>query len=351
MADAPLDRWWTPKATNLLAVLYAVTLVTTLPIGHTLFLLIPAIVTIAGIGTFGHLVNDWFDIAVDTAVGKPNRLADLPWRAAVRMLAAALLVALLPWAFLPWNGTSLALLALEFALLLAYAAPPIRLKLRQSWAVVADGAYAYAVPAALAAYTFFLASERAVDWVFLTALCVWQQALGMRHFLNHLALDRDNDRATSTRTLATERGNRFIHRRIRRWILPVECAGFAATLVVIGRSWWPVPIVFASLFLLSIAVRQVATGRRFFFGPYRFSETAIDRTYQQILPLVLLVFLVARDWRFLSLLILHAILFSGTGVSRAGARAMGRVLGVAAMTRPPRHDTGIPVSTTPGHSH
>jgi glycosyltransferase involved in cell wall biosynthesis/heme O synthase-like polyprenyltransferase len=349
MPDALLDRWWKPKATNLLAVLYAVTLVTALPIGHTLLLLIPAIVTIAGIGTLGHLLNDWFDIASDAAVGKANRLTGVPSRAAVRMFVLALLLALLPWVLLPWNNTSLGLLALEVALLLAYACPPLRLKLRQRWAVVVDGAYAYAIPAALAAYTFFLASERHPDRWLLAALCVWQQALGMRHFLNHLALDRDNDRATATPTLATRRGNRFVHRCIRRWILPFECAGFAATLAVIGRYWWPVPVVFATLFAMAAAVRQIATGRRFFFGPYRFSETALDRTYQQILPLVLLAFLVVRDWRFVSLLTLHGVLFSGTGLSAAAVRVVRRVRGVAAITGAPRQDITISVSM-PGRS-
>ena len=317
MPDALLDRWWKPKATNLLAVLYAVTLLTALPWQHALILLFPAIATILGIGTLGHLLNDWYDRDADAAVGKPNRLADLPRSSARVLLLVTTGVALLPWLMLPWDAVSMVLLALELALLQAYVAPPVRLKERRGWPILADAAYAYAIPAALAAHTFFLASGQPDDRAFLGSLSVWQLALGVRHFLNHLALDRQNDLTTETRTLATERGNRFIHRLIRRRVMPVELAGFIAVLLVLGRERLLLPVVFAGFFLVFSAIRIVLTGRRFFFGPYRFTQTALDRLYQQILPAVLLVFLIAVDWRFLLLLLVHAFVFSAWGASLA----------------------------------
>jgi colanic acid/amylovoran biosynthesis glycosyltransferase len=317
MTDALIDRWWKPKATNLLAVLYAVALATALDPGLALQLFVPALVTIAGIGTLGHLINDWYDVEPDAAVGKPNRIAGLPPAARRGIFTAAAAAAVLPWLVLPSDAVSVTLLAAEFVLLFAYAAPPVRLKIRRVWPVVADAAYAYSIPAALAAHTFFLASEAPDDRAFLLALCVWQQALGMRHFLNHLALDRRNDLATRTPTLATERGNRFVRELIRRGVLPFELAGFTIAIIVLGRYRPALPIVFAGLLLASFAIRQIASGRRFFVGPYRFSETAIDRLYQQLLPAILLIFLVVRDWRFVFLLVVHAALFSARGAAVA----------------------------------
>src|SRR5262245_27706062 len=188
MVNATLDAWWRPKTTNLLAVLYAATLAAQVPFSAAAPLLLPSLVTILGIGTFGHLLNDWFDRDADRAVGKPNRLEGLSVSRRWLLVAMSLVIALLPWAVLPWNALSVGLLLLELALLVAYAVPPLRLKVRGGWAVATDGAYAYAVPALLAAHTFSLRGERPVGWAFLVSLFCWQACLGARHFLNHIAL-------------------------------------------------------------------------------------------------------------------------------------------------------------------
>ena len=72
-----LQNWWKAKAVNLLAVLYSVMLIMALPFTRALVLLAAAVVTIVGIGGFGHVINDVCDIPVDAAAGKPNRLAHL----------------------------------------------------------------------------------------------------------------------------------------------------------------------------------------------------------------------------------------------------------------------------------
>jgi 4-hydroxybenzoate polyprenyltransferase len=70
-----LQGWWKAKAANLLVVLYSVTLITGLPFPRALLLLAAALVTIVGIGGFGHFINDFCDLPVDAAAGKPNPLA------------------------------------------------------------------------------------------------------------------------------------------------------------------------------------------------------------------------------------------------------------------------------------
>ncbi len=305
-----LDHWWKPKGTNLFVVLYAVVLVTGLPFPRALALVLPSVLTIAGIGTFGHLVNDWFDRAADAAVGKANRLATRPSWQRRMLLAAAGALALLPWIALPSDASSAALLLLELALLIAYAVPPIRLKGRRIAPISADAAYAYVVPAILAAHTFFLAAAQPTEPVFVAALTVWQAGLGVRHFLNHLALDRRNDLATRTSTLATRKGNAFLHRVIRRVVLPVELAGLVGLLLALGRAHWLLPATVGLLFLASFVIHLgVTVGRRFPLTAYRFSRTALDRFYQELLPVVFLSFLIAIDARFSALLAAHLLLF------------------------------------------
>jgi colanic acid/amylovoran biosynthesis glycosyltransferase len=311
------DHWWTPKATNLLAVTYATALAVDLPPARAFPLWGAAALTIAGIGLFGHLVNDWWDREADARVGKRNRLAALPRARRWTLLFAALILGVAPWRVLPWNPVSVALLAAEFALLLAYAAPPLRLKERPIVSVVTDALYAYTVPASLASLTFSLAGSRPIAWPFVASLITWQSALGARHYLNHIALDRRHDLATGTRTLAVEQGALFVHDLIVRWLLPVEHVAFFTFLVVAGAPDPLLPALLAAGWLFRAAPALVLRfGRRHPRAPYRFSRASIDGVYQIGLPAALMVMLVLQDWRYLGLPLVHAALFAVPRLAR-----------------------------------
>ena len=111
-----------------------------------------------------------------------------------------------------------------------------------------DAAYAYALPALLAAHTFFLAAGRRDNSALAASLFVWQTALGTRHFLNHLALDRANDICSGVSTLATIKGSRYIHALIRHAILPIELLGFLGYLLVMNQYARFMPFVVAAIF-------------------------------------------------------------------------------------------------------
>jgi glycosyltransferase involved in cell wall biosynthesis len=330
-ATVKMERWWKAKAANLMAILYSVMLICRLPFPRAMFLASFSVITIAGIGSFGHVINDWCDIDADAAAGKSNRLAGLVGWQRYLLAVALLAVALLPWLALPFDSLSIALLLLEFALLLAYSISPLRLKERPILAVLADAGYAYAVPALLAAHTFFLAGGQAGNKALLGTLLIWQFGLGVRHFLNHLALDRSNDLSSGTVTLATQRGNWFIHRLIRG-ILTLELLSFAAYLVILARYARILVLVITGLFLVSISFQGILlVSRRYAVLSCRFSKNPADRLYQDILALVLVSGLVIVDWRFSLLLGLHVILFYGAD---AGGFVFGLVaLPLAVLTR------------------
>ncbi len=309
-----LRGWWKPKATNLLAVLYSVALITALPFARAVPLLAAALVTILGIGGFGHCVNDLSDIGVDAAAGKPNPLARLGLGKRVILITGLLALALLPWLILPFDRLSVALLLMEFGLLLAYAIPPLRLKERGRWPVFTDAAYAYALPAMLASHTFFLAAASPDNRLLIACLAVWQMALGVRHFLNHLALDRANDLRSGVSTIATMKGNRYVHSMIRRVILPIEVVGFAGYLLVMSQyGRFLLPAIAGILLIASSFHIVLAIARRYALLTYRFSGTQLDWLYQAVLPVVLLAYLIGLDARFSVLLIGHIALLIGVG--------------------------------------
>ncbi len=317
LATVKLKSWWKPKAANLMGILYAVMWSTHLPFARALFLSVLSIATILGIGSFGHIVNDWFDIDADKVAGKANRLASLASWKRFALTVALLALALSPWLVLPADSLSFALLGLEFALLLAYPMPPFRLKASPVGAILADAGYAYAVPSVLAAHTFFLAAAGRDKLTFLACLLAWQSALGVRHFLNHLALDRNNDLRSGTETLATRKGNRFVHELIRKVILPIECAAFLAYLVILGRTAPLLVGIIGAVIVLAASYHILLTLLRGYpWFTCRFSKIQADWIYQNVLPLVLIACLILDDRRFLVVLAAHAILFHGGAVAR-----------------------------------
>lgn len=298
-AAARARTWWKPKAGNLLSVLYVALFVGSAPFSQALPLFLLSVITIAGIGTFGHLLNDWFDVDVDERAGKLNRFAILSsWQKRFAVLGA-FSIGLLPWIILPRNRISLGLLAVELLLLLLYAAPPARLKDRIYLAIISDAAYAYALPATLAAHTVLLAAARSYDPFFVALLFPWQMFLGIRHYLNHLAQDRLNDLAAHSSTLATIKGNRHLHTIARNVIVPLEAVCFGLVLVRVGHyGLVPVAGCVGSFLLFSAFPLILAVARPYSLLSYRFSSSSLDAFYQNLLPLVFVVCLMGRDVRF-----------------------------------------------------
>lgn len=338
-ATARTHQWWKPKASSLLNILYLAMLAGSLPFSSAALLFAPAILTVLGIGSFGHFVNDWCDAEADRLAGKQNRLAGLPAPQKWLIVFGALTLALLPWLVLPSDWFSWLLLGAEFSLLLLYAVPPVRIKGRRVLAIPTDGAYAYAVPAVLAAHTFFLAAGGLYDRLFLIALFFWQLSLGVRHFLNHLALDRINDLASRAPTLATVKGNYYLHRLIRNVILPLELLSFGAFLLNFSRYSLPLVIACTVSLLALCGFQLVLTlARRHWSMPYSFSHILLDDFYQNVLPLISLLFLIYEDARFTLLLAAHLLLLYGAPLVRAfvgGAFLVWRRLFAGGRGQPP----------------
>jgi glycosyltransferase involved in cell wall biosynthesis len=334
-----LTEWWKPKAASLMGVVYAAILITRLPFDYALALMAPSLITILGIGSFGHVVNDWCDMRIDMLAGKPNRLCGTSRQKRIGLAVAVLAVALVPWSLLPADFLSMALLAAELSLLVTYAVPPIRLKERLFAAVFADSGYAYAIPSVLAAHTFFLAAGRNDNWWLLASLFAFQLSHGIRHFLNHIALDWINDRRTGTVTLATVKGRRFVHHFIRRTVLPLELLALLSYLLVLTTHLPYLALIVTGGFALLISLPAVlAVGRRYPLIIYRFSGSPVDRVQQDILPLALLAYLVLYDWRFCSLAVLHSLLFYAHGVRQSVLNAITRFVGICLVAVRRRQD-------------
>jgi glycosyltransferase involved in cell wall biosynthesis len=123
-------------------------------------------------------------------------------------------------------------------------------------------------------------------------------------------LDRVNDLISDTRTLATTRGNRYLHRLIRNVILPFELICLIAFILNLSRYSLLLVIVLAGAFAIVISFPAIlAVARNYSFLSYRFSKTSVDTFYQDVVPLILLLFLISQDWRFAAFLAIQLVLF------------------------------------------
>lgn len=146
---------------------------------------------------FGYTLNDWCDRREDALVGRPSVVGRLPAPAAWTLISVPLLVIAAVCRSYADRPAVLALVGGHLLASLAYSSPPLRLKARGGWGLLAILAAQYVVPGAL--LMACLRSAETVDWGFCLAFALVD---GLCLELGHQLADRDADAATGLDTLA-----------------------------------------------------------------------------------------------------------------------------------------------------
>jgi hypothetical protein len=253
------------------------------------------------------IVNDVTDIAADAAAGKPNRMAARPPAAR----AAAILLSLAGGLVFAWiwrhQEALLACYAAAWLSFTLYSVPPIRLKCRGFAGVVADAAGAQLFPTLTAVLAAFAAAGAAPDPAWLVAASAWALAYGIRSNLSHQLGDRDADRRANAATFAAGRSPASTERLTALAVFPVEVAGLAAVLAMLG---WLLPIVALGLYAFLAVRRDRLWGLRPVLAAARSSDPILMHEYYDVfLPLALLAGTAARNPADLVVAALLLVLF------------------------------------------
>ena len=312
-------RWWDTQIPVMLALVYAVlaeaepapAVTTTL---GTLALFLVASVGFAG---FGHLFNDLFDLKQDMESGVSNLVAG---RHPLRLAATFILVLLLawvPWRWLPTTPAVWTLLGLEFSIFILYSLPGVRLKERGLLGPIADALYSWTISTAVALLVFARLGAVVVPAWSLAILTAWAFVLGLRNILTHQMEDAGRDQLAGMTTFVTRHGWLSTFRFLQRVLLPAEGLLFLALLLLIGVDAPILPIGFLiwtglvvarerdrALQWPAIKERVPAIHRLFFFN-----ISLLQRFYTLWFPLLTLVVLVVLHPSYLLLGILHLLLF------------------------------------------
>ncbi len=215
--------WWEPKVTLIICMgllpiyLYS----TSPPTDGLLFLLLLICSTVFG-AVYVSLINDFTDLEEDLKAGKKNRLQNFSSNIRIGLISASVIGIVLFIYLFSSYPVGLSFLIASWIVYSLYSFPPVRLKSRRGWGVLADslGAHVFPSMGIFAIVSDFLVQS--VDWFALTLIGLWSLFYGFRGILGHQYSDRNHDEMVGLQTFATQ----FPSQKMKRFELPlflVEC--------------------------------------------------------------------------------------------------------------------------------
>ena len=303
--------WWKPKAGNVLGIVYVAIYYAKLTFEETWLYILPSLMTILGIGFLAYLLNDWFDRKTDLLVNKKNMIAGVAPLSVFGLFIGSLIIAFVPWIWLPFDKFSCLLIVFELLLIVIYSMPPIRLKTKGVLGLVNDALYAYAVPAVLAFYTFFLLIKDSYLGfpTGIVSLFFWQFIVGIYNINIHQIEDVENDRRTNTNTVATKIGKNRLLRINILFFWPLSVFSFLYFVYLLNNYF----IFFCCLGLIAIKFMLLFAQKKpmaWVNSPFLEDLQRLNLHYHRFFPHLVLLFLIYIDPLFFWLGIIHVVVFT-----------------------------------------
>jgi 4-hydroxybenzoate polyprenyltransferase len=315
-----IHRWWDYQLTIMLAVAYQITAgasaVPRLARWLTAFVLF--VLACVGIAGFGHLVNDYFDRAADRLSGARNLVGDRATGSVVAKVIAVVALAWIPWLWLPTDATILSLLVLEFVLFVMYSMPVVRLKERGVLGPVTDSLYSYTVSTSVATLVFAKLAQFHIPVWFCLLIAAWSFLLGLRRILGHQILDASRDARAGLRTFVTIHGWQQTLFLLDWFIFPVELGLFLVVLCYLSPDSASTGFGFM-LYVSTVLLVNRTRDLRFVVNPWRLprverliflNNILLFPFYTEWFPLLGLIPLVRRVPSYLTVAVLHLVLFN-----------------------------------------
>ncbi|MCX6199936.1 MAG: glycosyltransferase [Bacteroidetes bacterium] len=300
-------NWWKYTAAPLFGVAYFMLFILGFYAHDSLRIVVRLFLSITGFASLGYFLNDWADAEADRKASKQNKVATLHPSLKFLIVSVFTILALAPWVFFQHYIYSISLISAELILFITYSFSPFRLKAKTLIAPLADALYSHVIPAVLFVGILFLINQRSVDLVFISMLVIWKICSGIRYYLNHVALDRENDLVSNHSTLATEHGNSFVYRLASKYFLPVEFSTLILFMLYAGVNFNSYAFLFLPVALFVFFLEPILTAT--FRFTYNFQRISLDDFYQQVFPLLSIIMLCLVDRTYVMLLVAHLFLF------------------------------------------
>ena len=309
---ARIPEWWDYKLVPILSIFYATALVEDVPIAAMWPALVALVCAIVPCAAYVSFVNDATDRVDDGRAGKTNQLTDKPpWMIALLLAVPLCFGAAFSFAWRDDPPLVTAYLC-TWAAVSLYSVPPIRLKGRGIFGVVADASGAHLFPALVAALLAFRAAGKPIDPVWIGAVAAWALGYGLRGILWHQLSDIEFDRKAGMRTFVLRHSHRA-GTRLAAWVaLPLETIGLA---MLLWQMQSPLPFAFLLLYAAYAALRQKLWAIPVVVAASRERCSVLGQEYYGLLfPLGILISLALRHPMDGAVIVAHLVMFPGPAI-------------------------------------
>lgn len=248
------SEWWGYKLAPILAAQYATGYLLKLPLISLWPIFLLTLAAIAPCAAYVSIINDLTDVEDDLASGKVNRLVGRSLASVSILLASCILPGIAVAIYLRNEPLLLILYLGAWAAFTFYSIPPVRLKGRGGFGLLADAGGAHLFPTLFAVYLVYRSCDERVDPVWFALIAVWSLSCGLRGILWHQLTDIDNDRKINLSTFARRHDLTMLGRLSNFVFFPVELAALALML-------WRLRSVVAALFIIIYALFEFLRGK------------------------------------------------------------------------------------------
>ena len=320
-------NWWSHKIPPLLLVVYVELIRRHASPGESVGALCVLLCCVSCVAAYGHVVNDWSDIADDGRAGKPNAMRDVRVgrRAALCCgLVVAGFAALAPFSN-AWPAR--VVLAMNYLWPTLYSMPRIRLKERGLLGVLCDAAGSHITPTLFAFAVVNVFVPASANVIVLSAVLLWGTALGIKGILYHQMADRANDEIAGVVTFARGFDGSRLSAVLARYNVYVELP-VSVFLTTAVAAFVPMAVIAIGVYL-ALECTKFALGFEFAVSSdARLRRASVpfanEMFYTAWLPLAAAAQLAVQNVWFAWLPVVHAVLFREQLAGQiADARALG----------------------------
>lgn len=247
------SEWWESKFGPLFGTIYASCILFQISFINLFPFLAFVLIALLPGASFVSLINDLTDLEEDKLAGKANRQEGRSKKYAISLIFICLVIGLIVSFFLSKISFSLYLGA--WVVYSLYSLPPIRLKHRGIWGVLADTLGANVFPQLFTVSVLIEWYEKDFDILWFCLVGGWSFFLGLRGIISHQLTDKKNDQQAGVKTFVQNYENAFFRRIVFLLIFPFEIIVFVLMIYYTHNLWG---FVFLALYaLLTVAIHFV----------------------------------------------------------------------------------------------
>jgi 4-hydroxybenzoate polyprenyltransferase len=304
--------WWEFKTPVFLGVAWATAALVGLPAERLPAAALQVVGALVPVATYVCVINELTDLDLDRRAGKHNTMEGRSRGFRLSWLVLCLLGGIGGLWLLRGSALAQQLYGANWLVFSLYSVPPIRLKTRGAWGVLADACGGQLLPSLWSAFAVAGLAGAMLPPLAIATLTLWAAMLGLRGILCHQLADLANDKRSGADTLATRLGEARVQGLVLHWLFPLELVGWLGVYAVVGSA--PAVVIGVGVLIMEeVLARRNGRGGAPLVRSSKARLPVLFRYAFTGLPLSMAIALApAAGWWVLLLLLLQFLVFPGS---------------------------------------